>query len=92
LLHLGIFRENCPFEIGNQFSLTLSNLHSYVSGSADNRSRRESAKWQDRQVAHCAAVSDGSRLTFGFDAPVDLAESDADTSEDSYHILRLNLK
>jgi len=88
----GTIDINVPFERGNQFSLTLSNLHSYISGSGDNRSRRESAKWQDRQVAHCSATSEGSRLTFRFDVPSNIDESDADTSEDSYHIWRLNLK
>ena len=32
--------------------LTLTNIHSYMSGSGKNRSRKEKAEWQDAIVAH----------------------------------------
>jgi len=87
----GTIDINVPFELVNQFSVTLSCIHSYISGSGDNRSRRENAKWQDRQVAQTSATPDGSRLMFRFDVPPNLAESDADRSEDSYNLWRINL-
>jgi hypothetical protein len=56
------------------------------------RSRREKAKWQDRQVAHTESGPKGTRLSFRFDVPAGLTESDADQSADAYHLWRLNLK
>ena len=81
-----------PYDPGTRFSVTLTSLHSYMSGSGDNRSRRESAKWQDSQVAHATAGSKGTRLTFRFDVPKGLEESDAAQSGDAYNVWRLNLK
>ena len=88
----GTIDVNLPFDASSQFSLTLTNLHSYVSGSGKNRSRKESAEWQDTQLAHVSSGATGSRLSFRFDVPENLAISDADQSEDSYYIWRLNLK
>lgn len=82
---------NLPFDSDAHFSLTLTLLHSYVSGSGKNRSRTSSAKWQDTQGAHVAAGVKGSRLRFRFDVPEGLSESDADQREDSYYIWQLNL-
>ncbi|MCH8073635.1 MAG: DUF3592 domain-containing protein [Proteobacteria bacterium] len=88
----GTIEVNLPYDSNAQFSLTLSNLYSYVSGSGKNRSRTERAEWQDTQVAHVSSGAKGSRLSFRFDLPQDLSESTADQSEDSYYIWRLNLK
>ena len=82
---------NIPFDPANRFQLTLNNLHSYVSGSGKNRSRKEEAKWQDATVAHAEQGARGTRLAFRFDVPEGLAASDADLS-DSYHVWRLNLR
>ena len=49
------------------------------------------AEWQDTQVAHTSSAPKGSRLSFRFNVPDDLAESDADQSEDAYYLWRLNL-
>jgi len=88
----GTIDINLPFDSSVRFSLTLSNLHSYVSGSGKNRSRKESAKWQDVQVAHPSSGAKGSRLSFRFDVPDRLEVSSADQSEDDYYIWRLNVK
>ena len=88
----GTIDINLPYDASNQFSLTLTNLRSYVSGSGEDRSRKESAKWQDMQVAHTTTGSKGSKLSFRFDVPTELSESAADQSDDDYHIWRLNVK
>lgn len=79
-----------PFDAANDFQLTLTNIHSYVSGSGKNRSRKEKAEWQDAIVAHAEPGSKGTRLTFRFDVPGDLRESDTD-HDDSYYLWRLNV-
>ncbi len=87
----GTIDVNLPFDSAAQFSITLTSIHSYMSGSGKERSRRESAKWQDSQVAHVNSGPAGSRLSFRFDVPEDLSESAADKREDSYHLWRLNV-
>jgi hypothetical protein len=88
----GTIELNEPFDSANEFQLTLTNLKSYVSGSGKNRSRRESAKWQDMIVAHAeSSPSGGTRLTFRFDVPEGLRESDARRQGDSYYLWRLAL-
>jgi hypothetical protein len=87
----GTIDVNLPYDANTQVSLTLTSLYSYVSGSGKNRSRKESAEWQDTQVAHVSPGNRGSRLSFRFDVPQDLHDSDADQSEDSYYLWRLNL-
>jgi len=73
------------------FQVTLTNLHSYVSGSGKNRSRREQAKWQDRQVAHVEGTGTGTRISFRFDVPDDLPASDASPAGEAYYLWRLNV-
>ena len=87
----GVIDLNLPFDPQARFQLTLTNLYSYVSGSGKNRSRKESAKWQDKLVAHAEPGSGGTRLTFRFDVPDDLNASDAQRDSKSYHQWRLNL-
>lgn len=88
----GTIDLNLPYDAGARFSMTLTSLRSYVSGTGKNRSRRERAEWQDTQLAHVAPGMTGSRLSFRFDVPEHLRESDADQSEESYYLWRLNLK
>jgi Protein of unknown function (DUF3592) len=80
-----------PFDPGQEYAVSLSCLQSYVSGSGKNRSRRETAKWQDSTLAHAEPGGKGTRLSFRFAVPPDLPESDALRTEDSYHLWRLNL-
>ena len=88
----GTIDVNLPYDSSTNIMLTLSNLHSYVSGSGKNRSRHEKAKWQDKQLAHTESASNGTRLSFRFDVPEGLTESDADQNADDYYLWRLNLK
>ena len=86
----GTIDLNLPFDPNAKFELTLTNIHSYMSGSGKNRSRKEKAEWQDRILAHAEPGGKGTRLTFRFDVPEALHASDAE-QEDSYHQWRLNL-
>jgi hypothetical protein len=88
----GTIDLNLPFDSTAKFQVTLTNLYSYVSGSGKNRSRKEEAKWQDELVAHAEPGGKGTRLTFRFDVPEGLDESDATQKGDSYHTWRLNLR
>jgi hypothetical protein len=88
----GTIDVNLPYDASTQFSLTLTSLRSYISGSGKNRSRSESAEWQDTQVAHMSSGPKGSRLSFRFAVPENLEESDADQSEGSYYLWRLNIR
>ena len=81
-----------PFDSTAKFHVTLTNLYSYVSGSGKNRSRKEDAKWQDELVAHAEPGGKGTRLTFRFDVPGGLDESDAQQEGDSYYRWRFNLR
>ncbi len=87
----GTIDVNLQFDSDAEFSLTLSNLRSYVSGSGEDRSRHEDVKWQDTQLARASPGPKGSRLSFRFDVPDNLDESDASQDEDSYYLWRLNL-
>jgi hypothetical protein len=88
----GTIDLNLPFDSQTEFELTLTNINSYVSGSGKNRSRKEKAGWQDSVVAHAESSSaGGTRLSFRFDVPDGLPESDADRDGDSYTIWRLDL-
>ncbi|NIS89200.1 MAG: hypothetical protein GTN98_03825, partial [Woeseiaceae bacterium] len=80
-----------PYDASNEFQLTLTNLKSYISGSGKNRSRKETAKWQDMIVAHAESTGSGTRLTFRFDVPEGLKEADAAREDDTYYIWRLDL-
>ncbi len=88
----GTIDLSIPYDSNAKFQLTLSSIHSYVSGSGKNRSRKEKASWQDRLVAHAEPGGKGTRLTFRFDVPKALQESDARQEGDSYDLWRLNLK
>ncbi len=87
----GTIDTNLPYDSNNKFLLTLTSVHSYISGSGKNRSRRERATWQDEVVAHTELCSTGTRLIFRFDVPDGLSKSDAQRSGDSYDLWRLGL-
>lgn len=86
----GTIDLNIPFDANARFKLTLNNLHSYVSGSGKNRSRKEEAEWQDTIVAFAEPGASGTRLVFRFEIPEGLKPSDTD-HDDSYYVWRLNL-
>ncbi|MBT8098320.1 MAG: DUF3592 domain-containing protein, partial [Gammaproteobacteria bacterium] len=80
-----------PYESATRFTLTLTNVHSYESGSGEDSSRREKAHWQDAMLAQATPGPTGTRLTFRFDVPEGLHQSDID-QDDSYYLWRLNLQ
>jgi len=88
----GTIDLNLPYDAATRFELTLTNVHHYVSGSGEDRSHKEKALWQDVQVAHSELGSRGTRLTFRFDVPEGLAETDAEAEGDSHDAWRLNLR
>lgn len=83
----GTIDLNLPFDPGTKFKLTLTNVHSYESGD----SQSEKAKWQDSVVAHAAPGGNGTRLSFRFDVPAGLHESDAERAK-NYYVWRLQLQ
>ena len=86
----GTIDVSLRFDPNAKFQLTLTNVHSHISGSGQNRSRKESAKWQDVIVAHAEPGAKGTRLTFRFDVPEGLRASDTE-QDDSYYLWRLNV-
>ncbi|MDX1507568.1 MAG: DUF3592 domain-containing protein [Woeseiaceae bacterium] len=87
----GTIDLNLPYDSSYRFMMTLTSIHSYISGSGDDRTRKENARWQEESVAHAESTGTGTRLVFRFDVPEGLNESDADQSDDSYNLWRLNL-
>ena len=81
-----------PYSSATAYRVTLTSIHSYVSGSGKNRSRRENALWQDEVFAHTESAMKGTRVTFRFDVPEGLQESDADPDSDSYNLWRLSVQ
>lgn len=88
----GTIDTNLAYAATQRFTVTLTCLHSYESGSGDNRSQREKALWQDEVVAQAAPGPTGTRLVFRFEVPEGLQPSDADQGGDSYHLWRLNVR
>ncbi|MEH6358722.1 MAG: hypothetical protein V7745_07010 [Pseudomonadales bacterium] len=74
-----------PDMIGN---VTLQCLHSYVSGSGKNRSRKENVKWQTDGVCHVSRGQQGAIFSFRFDAPDNLPITDVEKGS-SYHLWRV---
>lgn len=71
-----------------QYNVELACVHSYVSGSSKNRSRRESILWSENGAANSTIAASssgmGTRLSFRFDVPGNLPESDVEQSGDYY--------
>ena len=87
----GVIHLDMPFEHGTRFTITLTCLESYLSGTGTDRSRRERAEWQDKRLAYAMPGPEGTRLSFRFDVPDGLPESAA-ARGDNYHLWRLNLR
>lgn len=80
---------NLPYQSAMAFEVTLSCIHSYVSGSGNNRSQSEKAIWQDKGYAEVQPAMRGIRLQFRFEVPTGLPESEE--HGDNYHFWRLSL-
>jgi hypothetical protein len=71
-------------------TVTLECVHSYISGSGKNRSRRESIKWAERGQPKIGNAIEGVNLAFRFDVPKDLPQADIEQSG-AYHFWRLSV-
>jgi len=65
-------------------------VYSYMSGSGDNRSRRESIKWAQQGQPKIDNALEGVSLAFRFDIPEGLPPADVEQSG-SYHFWRLGV-
>ena len=89
----GIVNNNVPFSLEHRYLVTLSCIHSYMSGSGKNRSRKEQVKWQTEGVCFTETshtVNAGTRISFRFGIPENLPESDI-KSASSYHLWRVHI-
>ncbi len=86
----GEIRVNLAYHPSMLCRVTLSSIHSYVSGSGKNRSRRESVQWQDEGYARVfAAGANATRLQFRFTTPPGLHATEEYSN--SYHLWRLRV-
>ncbi|MFT7559592.1 MAG: hypothetical protein ACI93R_001504 [Flavobacteriales bacterium] len=72
------------------FAVSLSCLHSTVSGSGKNRKRHEKTIWQADGFCQSEIAAQGTALSFCFDVPEGLPEAEAKRGE-SYYLWRLQL-
>jgi len=86
----GGIQINMPYDASLACKVTLSCIHSYVSGSGKNRSRSESVKWQDEGYARVRPSAKGVELQFRFEVPDGLPVSEEHGS--SYHLWRLHVE
>lgn len=78
------------YDAGQVFKVTLSCCNSYISGSGKNRRRTERNVWQSNGFAHTQSVRGGTELSFLFDVPDSLPESEVPA--DTYHLWRAYLE
>ena len=78
-----------PFDPQQHYSVSLSCIHSRVTGSGKNRRRSESVKWHTQGACHTERTSDGTALRFRFDVPGNLPASEPHGR--SYYLWRLRV-
>jgi len=86
----GLIDTNISYNANNRFEVTLSCCKSYISGSGKDRKRKESVVWQTEGFCQPEVGPQGTRLSFRFDVPDNLPESDPKNQE-RYHLWRLSL-
>jgi len=86
----GTIETAIAFDLEMIGSVTLQCLHSYVSGSGKNRSRKESVKWQSDGVCHVQRGLKGADFSFRFDVPDDLPITDIEKGS-RYHLWRVTV-
>lgn len=74
----------------HMFKTTLNCLRSYMSGSGEDRSRKESVVWQSEGFAATKPWNGGTRLEILFNVDDQLPQSDPQDG-DTYHLWRLNI-
>jgi hypothetical protein len=72
-----------PLPGGTPFDLTLSCVHSYVSGSGNSRSRWQTVLWQDKKTATPVSGGVGSEVPVEFVVPYDSKETDNRNPDDA---------
>ncbi len=72
-------------------TVRLECVYSYMSGSGDNRSRRENIKWAEQGQPRLQGLGQGVELRFRFDIPDHLPEADVEQT-DAYHFWRMTLR
>ena len=82
---------NTAMAPSTQLSVRLECVYSYMSGSGEDRSRRESVKWAEQGHPGIDSAGQGVSLSFRFDVPDDLPEADVEQT-DAYHLWRLSVK
>ncbi len=86
--HLGGTLEfGVPYDPRLNVEVVVSCVYSYETGSGKDRSRREKIVWQSEGFCHIQPGITGCRLTFRFDVPEDLPESDVKKGN-HYHLWR----
>ena len=65
-------------------------VYSYMSGSGDNRSRRESIKWAEQGRPKIKNTPEGTSMAFRFNVPEGLPPADVEQSG-AYHFWRLGI-
>ena len=86
----GAVDTGIAFTTGQRFDVTLCCIYSYMSGSGKNRSRSETVKWQADGVCHSERTGQGTCLSFRFDVPAGLPNSDVKKGS-SYHLWRVSI-
>lgn len=79
-----------PACFGAAYKVELECVHSYASGSGDNRSQHENIKWSEQGFANVEYTGRGVRLEFRFDVPENLPEADM-VQSGNYHFWRMRL-
>ena len=75
----------------NEIYVRLECIHSYVSGTGENRSRKENIKWAEQGKPEITTLGRGSSLQFRFDVPDNLPEATVQQTK-AYYYWRLTLK
>jgi hypothetical protein len=91
-MKIGRLADRDPAYNDTPYVVSLECVHSYVSGSGDNRSRKESIRWHEQGSAMAVSGFKGMRVSFRFDVPEGLPEADIEQSSDSYYYWRVGLK
>ena len=82
------------YESGIQYKAELACGYSYVSSSGKNGSRHENILWSEKGIAHSTIATSpsgtGTRLSFRFNVPDNLPESDV-VQSGNYHFWRIKL-
>ena len=86
----GVIKVRTAYKPEQLYKVTLSCIHSYMSGSGKNRSRRESISWQDQGYARINPRASELDIEFCFDVPDKLPASEPHS--DSYHFWQLTLE